>query len=159
MTSHIYKYIYIYIYLTFYSYAVRSVFLALRCTPNIDDGSEGGAAPRRPRNTGIWWPRPRNLMGSWDISLAVKPDIAGVAGANNPNIQWGRFVCPSCSKWIWISHKKQMGTFEPGKQVDRSSNRFRVEEVNGGRNIIMQQRRKCWKWEEFWKTSSVLSKG
>ena len=36
-----------------------------------------------------------------------------------------------------------MGTFEPGKQVDRSNTKYKVEEVNGGRNIIMQQRRQC----------------
>ena len=36
----------------------------------------------RPRNLGIQWSCPRNLVCSWDISLAVEPNIVGVAGAN-----------------------------------------------------------------------------
>ena len=37
---------------------------------------------RGPCNLGIQGPCPHNLVGSQDISLAVKPDIVSVAGAN-----------------------------------------------------------------------------
>ena len=60
------------------------------------------------------------LVGSWDISLAV--NIMVVAGAN---LEWGCFVCPSCSQKrentafelvLWSA----WGLSSPGKQVARS---------------------------------------
>ena len=64
-----------------------------------------------------------NLVCHTGISLAVKPEIMGVAGAN---MQWGHFVCPSSSQ------KRESTAFDlilqstwelssPSKQVGRSS--------------------------------------
>ena len=65
---------------------------------------------------GIQWPRLQNLVGSWDIPIAVKPDIVGVAGAN---MQWG-FLCPSCSQTLHLLWTAR-GFSSPGKQVGWSS--------------------------------------
>ena len=57
-------------------------------------------------------------LGTWGSSLAVKPEIVGVAGAN---MQWSHFVCPS------FSQKRESTAFDlilfsnPSKQVGRSS--------------------------------------
>ena len=86
----------------------------------------------------------------------MKPDIVGVAGAN---MQWGRFVCNSCSQ------KRENTTFElvlrsdwglssRGKQVGRSSTPCQKRSQVWGRGSerwpkYVQQSRHCWKWEEF----------
>ena len=59
-------------------------------------------------------------MGSLDISLAVKPGIMGVAGAN---MQWGRFVCTSCCQKREKPAVLQSawGLLSPDKQAARSS--------------------------------------
>ena len=61
-----------------------------RC-PAADMGWKG--AQPLTTHTIYQWPWPSNLVGSWNISLTVKPNIVVVAGAN---LQWGRFVSPSC---------------------------------------------------------------
>ena len=126
-------------------------------------GFEGGAQPpHRLYNLEIQWPRPCNLVGSWDISFAVKPDIVSVAGHN---MQWGRYVCLSCSQ------KRENTAFElvlrsasswhsnSGKQVARSSTPCQKRSQGWGTKSelwskYMQQSRQCWKREEFCKTSS-----
>ena len=57
------------------------------------------------------------------ISLAVKPEIVGVAGAN---MQWCHFVCPSSSQKREstpsdIILRSAWGLSSPGKQDGRSS--------------------------------------
>ena len=59
-------------------------------------GGSMGAVPRLcPRKLWFQWPRPQALVGTWGISLAVKPEIVSVAGTN---MQWGHFVCPGSSE-------------------------------------------------------------
>ena len=66
------------------------------CSP-VNGWWKGVQPPHRQRNLGFQWPCSRNLVGGWDISLAVKSEIVGVASAN---MQWDRSVCLSCSqKW------------------------------------------------------------
>ena len=90
-----------------------------RCLP-INGGSKEVQPPPK-----LWfqWPRPRTLVDTCGISLAVKPQIVGVACAN---MQWGHFVCPSASQ------KRESTAFDlilwsawrlssPDKQVGRSS--------------------------------------
>ena len=73
----------------------------------------------------------------------LKPEIVGVAGAN---MQWGHYVCPSCSQMrestaFELILRSAWGLLSPGKQVGRSStacrkrSKFVVEKVNGGQNI------------------------
>ena len=95
-------------------------------------------------------------MGSRDISLAVKPEIVGVAGAN---MQWGRFICPNCSQKrertaFELILRSAWGLSSPGKQIGRSSTPCRKRSQVWGRESerwpkYMQQRRQCWKWETF----------
>ena len=118
---------------------------------------------RGPCNLGIQGPCPHNLVGSQDISLAVKPDIVGVAGAN---MQWGHFVCPSCSQKrentaFELVIQSVWETLSPSKQVGRSSTPCRKRNQVWGRENerwpkYMQQRGQCWKLEEFSKTSLAL---
>ena len=115
----------------------------------VNGGSKGAVPPHCPRN----------LVGSWDISFAVKPDIVGVAGANMqfclPQLQSKKntaFEIVQWSDWILSS---------PSKQVGRCSTPCWKRSQVWGRGSerwpkYMQQRHQCWKWEEFWKTSSVL---
>ena len=87
----------------------------------------------------------------------------GVAGAN---MQWGCFVCPSCSQkrdstGFGLVLRSAWGLSSPDKQVRRSSTPCRKRSQVWGRESerwpkYMQQRRQCWKWEECLKTSSVL---
>ena len=67
----------------------------------------------------------------------------GVAGAN---MEWDRFICPSCSQWrentaSELVLRSDWGLSSPGKQVGRSStpcpkrSQVGVEEVNSGQNI------------------------
>ena len=94
--------------MTFDPYAVQSVFLALQSSDLAH---------------AIWW------------VAEIFPDIVGVAGAN---MQWSRFVCPSCSQ------KKENTAFEsvlrsawglssPCKQVGRSSTPCRKRSQVWGR--------------------------
>ena len=93
----------------------------------------------------LWlqWPRLCTLVGTRVISLAVKPEIVGVAGAN---MQWGHFVCPSSSQKrqstaFYLILKSAWGLSSPSKQVGRSSTscrkgaKFGVEKVNRCQNI------------------------
>ena len=59
----------------------------------------------------------------WVAETFPLPDIMGVAGAN---MQWGRFVCPSCSQKreniaFELVLRSTWGLSSPGKQVARSS--------------------------------------
>ena len=95
-------------------------------------GVQGRAFPRRPRNLQFQWLRPHALVGTWGISLAVKPEIVGVAGAN---MQWGHFVCPSSSQkntafHLILQSKLVEVVLHAGKRA-----KFGVEKVNGGQNI------------------------
>ena len=96
-----------------------------------------------PTQFGVSEPHPRNLVGSWDISLTVKPEIVGITGAN---MQWGHFVSPSCShKWestaFELILQSAWGLSSPSKQVGRIStpcqkrSQVWVREVNGGQSI------------------------
>ena len=67
------------------------------------------------------------------VSLAVKPEILSVAGAN---MQCGHFVCPSCSQKrestaFELILQSAWGLLSPGKQVGKSSN-------------------PCWKRSQVW---------
>ena len=56
------------------------------------------------------------LVGSWGISLALKPASA--------NMQWGHFVWPNSSQKresIALILQRAWGILSPGKQVGRSS--------------------------------------
>ena len=129
----------------------------------IDAGSKGMQPPRSPRNLWFPWSHPSNLMGpgSWDIFLAVNPDIVGVAGSN---MQWGHFVCPSCSQKrentaFELVLQSDCGLSSHGKQVGRSSTPCRKRSQVWGREIeqwpkYIHQICQCWKWETFWETSS-----
>ena len=89
-------------------------------------------------------------MGSWDISLALKPNIMGVAGAN---MQWGHFVCPGCSqkREKTVVLRSTWGVSNSGKQVaSRSSTPCRKKSQVWGkeseqwpRYMYLQQRRQC----------------
>ena len=83
----------------------------------------------------IWWVA--------DISLAVEPEVVGVAGAN---MQWGRFVCPSCcqkreSTAFELILRSDWGLSSPGSKLVEvvlhvgKGAKFGVEKVNGGQNI------------------------
>ena len=95
-------------------------------------------------------------MSSRGISVAVKPDIMGVAGAN---MQRGHFVCPSCSQKkentvFQLVLRSAWGVLSPGKQVASSSIQCRKRSQVWDRESewqlrYLQQRHKCWKWEEF----------
>ena len=92
----------------------------------------------------IWWVA--------ETFLAVKPEIVGVAGAN---MQWGRFVCPSCNQKresiaFELILRSTRGLSSPGKHVGRSSTPCRKRSQVWGRESeqwpkYMQQRRQCWK--------------
>ena len=109
---------------------------------------------RRPRNLGFLWPRQHNLVGSWDISRAVKPDIEGVAGAN---MWWGCLVCLSCSQRrentaFQLVLQSTWRLSSSGKQVGRSSIPCQKRSQVWGRESerrpkYTQQRRHYWKWE------------
>ena len=110
----------------------------------VNGSWKGVQPPRHPCNLGIQWPHPHNLASSWDISLAVKPDIVSIPGAN---MQWGRFICHSCSQLkegtncIWIVLWSTWELSSPGKQVAevvlhvRKGAKFGVQKVNGGQDI------------------------
>ena len=72
-------------------------------------------------------------MGTSGISLAVKPEIVGVAGTN---MQWGHFVCPSSSQKrertaFDLILRSAWGLSSPGKQVGRKGAKFGVGKVKG----------------------------
>ena len=69
------------------------------------------------------------------ISLAVKPEIVGVAGAN---MQWSHFVCPSSSQKrdstaFDLIQRSAWRLSSPGKQVGRSSTPYRKRSQVWGR--------------------------
>ena len=66
-------------------------------------------------------------MGTRGISLAVEPEIVGVADAN---MQCGHFVCPSSSQKkestaFDLIRRSAWGLSSPSKQVGRSSTPYR----------------------------------
>ena len=70
-------------------------------------------------------------MGSQDIFLAVKPNIMVVVGAN---MEWGCFVCPSCSQKrestaFELVLRSTWGLSSPSKQVGRSSTKIYAGET------------------------------
>ena len=80
-------------------------------------------------------------------------------GKNVDGLQWGRFVCPSCSPKrentaFELVLRSAWGLTSPGKEVGRSSTPCRKRSQVWGRESerwpkYMQQRGQCWKWEEF----------
>ena len=69
------------------------------------------------------------------ISLAVKPEIVGVAGAN---MQWGHFVCPSSSQKMESTAfdlilRRVWRLSSPSKRVGRSSTPCRKRSQVWGR--------------------------
>ena len=91
--------------------------------PPVNGGLKGAKPPRRPRKLWFQWPRPRALVGTWGISLGVKPEIVGVAGTN---MQWGHFVCHSSSQKrestaFDLILRSSWGLLSPGKRVGGSS--------------------------------------
>ena len=88
--------------------------------PPVDGGSKGAPPPRCSHNLEIF---------------AVKPNIVGVAGAN---MQWGRFVCHSCSQTrestaFELVLRSCWGLLSPSKQVGRSSTPCRKRSQVWGR--------------------------
>ena len=80
-------------------------------------------------------PTRSRAVGSRGISLAVKPEIVGVAGAS---MQWGHFVCPSSSQKrestaFDLILRSAWGLSSPGKQVGRSSTPCRKRSQVWGR--------------------------
>ena len=109
---------------------------------------DGGLNIMYRRSLGFQWPHPHNLVSSWDISLAVKPDIMGVAG---PNMQWSCFVCPSCYQKrentafvlgdFWVLENKLLQiVLHVGKGI-----KFGVEKGNGGQDICKMTVLQMWK--------------
>ena len=102
-----------------------------------------------------WWGF--NLVGSWDISLAVKPNIMGVAGEHAMES-----FCLSqlqSKEGENCSPTKHLGLSRSGKQTARRSTPCQKKSQVWGkeserwpRYMYLQQRHQCWKWEEFWKT-------
>ena len=92
-----------------------------------------------PRNQGFSDPA-HPIWRVAEISLAVKPVI--VVGVADPNMQWGRFVCPSCSQKNTAQSYKALGDFrvplnklvEVVLHVGKGA-KFGEETVNGGQNI------------------------
>ena len=129
------------------------------CCPSVNEGAKWVQLPYRPRKLWCHWPHSRILVGTWGISLAVKPEIMGVGGAN---VQWGHSVCPSPSQKresiaFDLIPWSAWGSSSPRKQVGRSSTPSQVWGRESKRwPKYMQWMRQCWKWEEFWKTRSVL---
>ena len=93
-----------------------------RGCPTVNGGSKEVHTPHCPRKLWFQWLRPHALVGTWGISLAIKPEMVAVAGAN---MQWCHFVFPSSSQ------KRESTAFDlilrsawellsPGKQVGRS---------------------------------------
>ena len=79
----------------------------------LNGGSKGAQPPHHPHN----------LVCSWDISVAVKPDIMGVAGANM------QFELVLWSTW---------GLSSPDKQVSRiSTSCWKMSQVLGAES-------ECW---------------
>ena len=85
--------------------------------PPLNGGSKDA---RRPHHL-------HNLVGSWDISVAIKPDVVCVAGANELVL---------LSTW---------GLSSPNKQVSRSSTPYWKT------SWVLSTESECW---PIWKTSS-----
>ena len=122
--------------------------MVFRSPFGLNNDVNGGSkrAQPLPTQTVVSWLRPRALVGTWGISLAVEPEIVGVAGAN---MQWGHFVCPSSSQKkestvFDLILRNAWGLSSPSKQVRRSSTpwrkgtKFGVEKVNCGQNICIE---------------------
>ena len=88
--------------------------------PPVNWGSKGASPPTQ---FVVSVTPPTRSGGYLGISLAVEPEIVGVAGAN---MQWGHFVCPSSSEKrestaFDLILRSAWGLSSPGKQVGRSS--------------------------------------
>ena len=89
----------------------------------LNNGYRGNFAPSPPTQFVVSVTPPTRSVGSWGISLGVKPEIVDVAGTD---MQWGHFVCHSSSQKrestaFDLILRSAWGLSSPGKQVGGSS--------------------------------------
>ena len=103
-----------------------------RC-PSVDGGQKG-AQPLTTHSI-YQWPHPSNLVGSWHISLTIKPNIVGVDGAN---LQRGRIDCPSCcqrERTLHWNHRVAVSNLLKVVLHVGKGAKFEVQKVKSGQDM------------------------